>query len=259
MDLRMRFDEDTTNYDRWRPRYCPQLFADLARYASLDTHSHAVEIGVGTGQATEPILATGCRVTAIELGGKLASYVAAKYRDQPLFEVRNVAFEAFECPQDSIDLVYSATAFHWIPDEIGYPAVFRMLRPGGTVALFWNRPGPSKVQELHAKVQELYAKYAEGFTRASEPEEDDVRYRRIQSTLARFGFIGTECHVYQAERAFRAEEYLALLNTYSDHRSRPPEQKAAFEAELRDLILEYGDCIRIHDTMDLHLARKPLS
>jgi len=259
MDLRMRFDEDTANYDRWRPRYSPQLFADLIRYASLNARSRAIEIGIGTGQATEPVLATGCRVTAIELGEHLASYVAAKYRDQPFFDVRNIAFESFECPPDSIDLIYSATAFHWIPDETGYPGVYRMLRPGGTVALFWNRPGPAEADgSLHAKVQELYAKHAEGFTRASEPEENDIRYRRIQETLARFGFVQTECRVYHAERSFRANEYIALLNTYSDHRSRPPEKKAAFESDLRDLILSYGDRIRIHDTMDLHLARKPL-
>jgi len=259
MDLRMRFDEDTANYDRWRPRYSQQLFADLIRYASPDARSHAVEIGIGTGQATEPVLATGCRVTAIELGEKLAAYVAAKYRGQPKFEVRNIAFESFECPGESIDLVYSATAFHWIPDETGYPAVYRMLRPGGTVALFWNRPGPSeKDAALHAKMQDLYAKHAEGFTRASEPEEDDIRYRRIRDTLARFGFVQIECHIYHAERSFQADEYIALLNTYSDHRSRPPEKKAAFESDLRDLILAYGDRIRICDTMDLHLARKPL-
>jgi hypothetical protein len=30
-------------------------------------------------------------------------------------------FEDFECPDYSIDLIYSATAFHWIKEEIGHP------------------------------------------------------------------------------------------------------------------------------------------
>lgn len=40
----------------------------------------------------------------------------------------------------SLNIRYSATAFHWIPEEIGYPKVIQMLKPHGTLALFWNKP-----------------------------------------------------------------------------------------------------------------------
>ena len=55
-ELRMKFDEDEINYDRWRPGYPDELF------------QAALEVGIGTGQATRPFLEAGCRVTAVELG-----------------------------------------------------------------------------------------------------------------------------------------------------------------------------------------------
>ena len=44
------------------------------------------------------------------------------------------------------DLVYSASAFHWIPEEIGYSKVYEMLKPGGAFARF-------------AEIDRLYARY----------------------------------------------------------------------------------------------------
>ncbi len=258
MDIRLTFDEDAANYDALRPTYCADLFRDVLAYSGLAPGMHAVEVGIGTGQATRPFLDAGCRVTAVELGANLADYVRRKFAAYPLFRVENVAFEAFECPPESVDLLYSATAFHWIPEDTGYPKALRLLRRGGTLALFWNRPAPRGDDPLHVETQNLYRKYPLGDTYIPPPAVDDpARYRRIRDTIASFGFDPVEFRLYHAVRTFNATDYVRLLNTYSDHRSRPAAVKEAFEREQADLIRSYGDRFEIHDTMDLYLARKP--
>jgi len=264
MDKRLMFNEDAANYDKWRPRYCDELFLDIIRYSRLDTEKHVVEIGCGTGQATEPILKTGCSVTAIELGEKLALFAHTKFESYRKFKVFNVAFEDFKYEHDSVDLVYSATAFHWIPKEIGYPKCFEMLKKDGAIALFWNRPGKND-DLLDQKLQEIYSRYtAEGkFVGAGNQsgkkraENKEERYALISNTIHNYGFIDLETHVYQQTRTFSAENYISLLDTYSDHISMLAKEKERLYDEIKTAINSFGGIIDITDTIDLYLARKP--
>ena len=57
--------------DQFRPRYSPELFEYLIGCTQLGPEKKVLEIGPGTGQATEPILETGCDYNAIELGEHL--------------------------------------------------------------------------------------------------------------------------------------------------------------------------------------------
>ena len=67
MDLRLKFNEDAENYDKWRPTYVPELFDEIISYSGIDETKKTLEIGIGTGQATLPFLQAKCKVTAIEL------------------------------------------------------------------------------------------------------------------------------------------------------------------------------------------------
>jgi 16S rRNA A1518/A1519 N6-dimethyltransferase RsmA/KsgA/DIM1 with predicted DNA glycosylase/AP lyase activity len=66
LDFRKIFDTIPEQFDKWRTHYCDELFTDLIEYAKLDSEKTALEVGPGTGQATEPILRTGCAYLAIE-------------------------------------------------------------------------------------------------------------------------------------------------------------------------------------------------
>jgi hypothetical protein len=56
VDFRKIFDSVPEEFDKWRFRYCEELFADVIAFSKLDEQKAALEIGPGTGQATEPIL-----------------------------------------------------------------------------------------------------------------------------------------------------------------------------------------------------------
>lgn len=68
VDFRKTFDRIPENFDKYRPRYRKEVFQELTSVCGLDSGKKVLEIGPGTGQATEPVLKTGCDYTAIELG-----------------------------------------------------------------------------------------------------------------------------------------------------------------------------------------------
>ena len=35
MDLRLKFNEDESNYDKWRPNYVPELYNEIIRYSDM--------------------------------------------------------------------------------------------------------------------------------------------------------------------------------------------------------------------------------
>lgn len=256
MDLRLKFNEDEINYDHFRPTYPDELFADVISYSSVDEGSNSLEIGIGTGQATRSILESGCSVTAIEIGDKLSDFVKKKFIKYNNFTVINADFMALPIELDSYDLVYCATAFHWLPKEEGYSKVYNILKSGGTIALFWNHPFPNRKDDISNNVnRRVYDKYCPSDKEIVEFCEKDCE-QRIRE-LEQFGFKEIKTKLYHRVRTLTSDSYIALLNTYSDHRALDAEVKRAFETEMKTSIDEIGGKINIYDTMDLYLAKRP--
>ena len=209
LDLRFTFNEVPGEYDKWRPGYVPELYVDIENYSRLDQESKVLEIGIGTGQATQPILNTKCSLTAVELGADLAVYTKYKFRDFNNFRIENTSFEDYECSDNTFDLVYSASAFHWIPEEIGYRKVHRLLKSGGTFARFANHPYRDKENDaLHESVQEVYTKYMPGNVLPPEHTKEDSK--KNAETAKRYGFSDVRYTLYHRKRAYDAQNYAAL-------------------------------------------------
>lgn len=255
MDKRFTFNEDAMNYEKWRPTYCEELFHDIMEYSKIDSHKKALEIGIGTGQATLPFLKSGCDLRAIELGENLAEFSKNKFKNYKNFSILNVPFEDFKSDENTFDLIYSATAFHWIDENIGYPKAFKLLKPGGTLALFWNKPFIGRKEDLlHKKIQSIYEKYKP--SKAKPIEKDKEHYEKLLETLKKYNFKEEKLKLYHKTRTFNACDYISLLNTYSDHRTMNPIIKAKFEEEIKEAILEHNNLLKVYDTMELYLARK---
>ena len=86
MEFRKAFDTIPKQFDQYRPRYSPELFSELIEYAHIEPDKTVLEIGPGTGQATDPILQTGCDYHAIELGEHLTEMMKYKYGHFPILK-----------------------------------------------------------------------------------------------------------------------------------------------------------------------------
>lgn len=255
MDLRLKFNEDEYNYDKYRPTYPEELFLDIINYSNISSNYKSLEIGIGTGQATLPILESRCNVTAIELGDNLTQYVKEKFKDYDNFNVINADFMEYPIQSETFNLVYCATAFHWLPQEEAFTKIKDILKSNGTIELFWNHPFPNKQDDISNIVnRRIYNKYRPTDNELIEFNQKDTQ--KYIKELEQFGFKDITCKLYNRKRTLTCDEYISLLNTYSDHRALPLKVKNSFERDMKTAINEVGGKINIYDTLDLYLARK---
>ncbi len=255
MDFERTFDNATSAYEQARPAYPDELYRDLLRYKPLDEFSRVLEIGVGTGKATLPILATGCRLTGIEPGENLAAMAREKLGRCGNFTLLVQTLQEFVCPEESFDLIYAATAFHWIPEEYGYPRVRELLKPGGVFARFaYHAAQDSGRPRLAEEIQELYDRYLPRTGKAKEFGEDNAK--ALAETAVRYGFAGEEYHLYRFPRDFTADGYMLLLSTYPDHMNLEPENRERLFCGIHDAIERHGGIITVNYIVDLELATR---
>lgn len=168
----LSFDAAADRYDAARPRFDHDLVASLlARAGVVARGARVLEIGAGTGQLTDALLALGSTVTAIEPGTTMAR------RLQDRCEVVNQTFEEAELPVDEFDLVASANAFHWVDPRVGHRKVAAVLRPTGRVLLLWNFPVPHDHAAQSAVAEVLAARLPDSVW-------DEARARDLDAVLA---------------------------------------------------------------------------
>lgn len=131
---RAEFDADAVAYDTYRPRY-PEALFDAIVQAVGRADATAVEVGAGTGIATEPLVRRGLRVVAIEPAPGMARIARPKLGDRGQVVVST--FEEWE-PDGHVDLVTAFSSWHWVNPADAVPKVASLLQPGGVLALTWT-------------------------------------------------------------------------------------------------------------------------
>ena len=259
MKNKLIFGEDVKLYDMWRPHYPDRVFEEICSYANVCENSSIIEIGCGTGQATEPMLKRGYKIHAIEVSKSMCEYANNKFSNFP-FVAENISFEDCEIMEKTVDLFMAATAFHWVDEEIGYTKMSTALKKNGSIALLWNRPFVARDNDrMHLEIQRIYRKYTERKDRDSnlkQIEDDWERYKRISNTIKKYGFKDVEFHMFRSVRKFDSRGYINLLNTYSDHRLMKEKCKNEFEDEIGNAIDSLGGILNVYDTVDLYLAKR---
>lgn len=264
MDMRLTFNLDAANYDKFRPIYTKQLFDDVIAFSKLNQDKRALEIGIGTGQATLPFLKTGSKVTAIEIGDQLAQFSKEKFADFENFHVINQDFEDIQLCENIFDLVYSASAFHWIPQETGLLKVQKLLKKGGVFAWFSNHPAPAEEHaHIHKIIQEVYNRHSHFFAvkrRMSNLQywQEQAEKKRINRSniLKQYGFVDVIDKIYYSSRIFDSESYVKLISTYSDHKAMPEEIRTPFLREISDIINRNGGKFKLIDIIILSMGKK---
>lgn len=250
MEFRRIFDTIPDQFDRWRPRYCAQAFAEIAQEAHLGPGAAALEIGPGTGQATEPILRTGCDYLGVELGEHLAARMREKFADAPNFSLVCGDFLEQDLGAERFDLVLSAATIQWMDEKDAFPRFYALLKPGGVLAMLrltpdYRTPNPA----LYDRIQEVYAAHFR-------PREAYTR-RFVYENAAQYGFVGVETREYVHSRVLDAEGCAAYLGTHCDHITLEEPDRTAFFEGIRRAVREAGDRIEYRDRVRLTLARRP--
>ena len=260
---RNHFDEVVVTYNRIRPDYPVKLFSDILDYAGTVNSKKAIEIGAGTGKATKPFLDAGYDLTAIEIGANMVDFLAKEFSKYNKFEVLNAPFEDAMLNNDKYDLIYAATAFHWVKAEIGCPKVFQLLKGGGVFALFRYNAVPADGGDLNEEIQAVYEKYYhKPYIRPTRKAKDEYGNQSEITKgfgfddLKKFGFSDVTIKLYDSVWTFSADDYMSLLDTYPDHKSLKDSDRMSLYSGIKDAILRHGGQIDVNYVFQLYMGRK---
>jgi len=121
---------------------------ELARTAELDSHKRVLDVGSGVG-GTSRCLAKefGCRVTGIDLTDeycRAAAMLSAKVGLAKLVDYRQGDATNLPFDDEMFDVVWTEHVAMNIPDKPRlYKEMHRVLKPGGTLAIYDVLAGPS--------------------------------------------------------------------------------------------------------------------
>lgn len=252
--LKKTFNEDADLYDTIRPRYPEQLFDDLAELAGLGPGANVLEIGCGTGQATSALAQRGFPIVCVELGDALAAIARRNLAVFPEVNVVTAPFEHWEPGGSSFDLVLAATSWHWIDPHVGYAKAAEILKPWGALGIITSHHVlPGGGDRFFAEVQDAYS--AIGEEDVPPPPPDAIADERADIEA---GGLFTDVRVtrYLWTRWYTADEYVALLDTYSGHRAMEPRVRRRLYDDIhRRIATRPGGRVRKHYLFILHLAR----
>ncbi len=253
MDYRKVFDTIPEQFDKFRPRYSADLFEYFIKTAGIGKETKVLEIGPGTGQATDPILDTGCDYHAIELGEHLYAKMQEKYGARENFHIVNDDFITHDFGNQKFDVIYSAATIQWIPERVAFPKTLELLSSGGTLAMMYligDYKTPN--EELYSNIQKVYDEYYKPETEYKNMKEP---FDYLHATD--YGYVDMTRRDFQGKRVFNADEYVQYCGTHSDHMVIPEPYKTKFFEEIRRAVLEAGDKVEFWDTYVLYLAKKP--
>jgi SAM-dependent methyltransferase len=257
--LRQTFDSAADRYRRARPDYPDQLFDDLVRLTSLQPGDHLLEVGCGTGKATEPLARRGFRITCIELGERLAA--VARHNLAPFAEVSvmNASFDEWQPPAGTdFDLVFAATAWHWLDPITRYRRAWESLRPDGHLA-YWAAAHvfPDGGDEFFAEIQQVYDEIGDGLPEEeSRPRPGELPDDRADIEASGL-FEDVQVLHYDWELRYDADSYIDLLETFSSHIAMAADKRAHLYGEIRERLADRpGGELRRHWGAALHVARR---
>jgi len=254
MTAESKHDHVAKIYDEIRPSYPIELVNEVVKDLTKDNSTSMLEIGAGTGKATEYFAKTGHGIDCVELGENLANILIQKCRPYSNVDVFVEAFETWEAREGKLyDLIYSAQAFHWIDPNIKYSKCHSLLKPHGKLGLFWYQPVPIENQ-LTKSIRKTITAYCPTYYTDEESNEliEETILRRKNELIESDLFINIEHHEFLVENTLSISDYISALNSFSKFASLEKVTRSKIVNDLEDLFIQLN-CKTIPSNLKYYL------
>ncbi len=196
------FSGHASDYSRYRPTYPGSLFSWLSDIAPQ--HEQAWDCATGNGQAALALVPYFKRIAATDLSEQ---QIAEAPRDERIrYSVATA--EKSGLPDQSVDLITVAQAFHWFDQQAFFKEAERVLKPGGILAIWCY-----SLNYVTAPVDRILRDFYNGELQSYwDPERAlvDEHYRSVELPFTRL-----PAPDFRMETHWGLEDYLGYLKTWS--------------------------------------------
>ena len=242
----LSFGAAAEEYDRVRPSYPAELIDDL-----VALHPRTVlDVGAGTGKASELLAARGLDVLAVEVDSRMAAIVERKG-----IAVEVSPFQDWDARGRTFDLITAGQSWHWMPEPESADKAFALLRRGGHLAAFWNL-GMLDERTMSA-LDAVYAAIAPSLAEGSKAMSEEIdEQRRHMDSLRDAGFAPIELRTYPGSATYTAREWVDVIATHSNHATLPDAQRHALLRGVANAVTELGGTVTEQACTALILATR---
>lgn len=249
------FDEFARSYHNIRPGYPLQMYKDIRTVCKIDKCSRLLEIGAGSGNATKHLAHWGCEITAIEPGQNLLKIAREEIAGFPNVRFVNDIFESFES-EAPFDILFSATAFHWINPNEKYVKTDALLKNDGYLILAWNSFCQSD-SNAAAAIDNIYKVTFPDKKNSGDPNlrtlsRISAREQEILST-GMFFFVFLQRYITHFE--YKPDDYALLMNTFPNVINLNQKKRKTFLQKISETVAQYGT-ITVPILTNLYICKK---
>jgi ubiquinone/menaquinone biosynthesis C-methylase UbiE len=214
------FARSAEEYERARPDYPAEALAFVASRLALGPGRTVLDLAAGTGKLTRPLAATGATVVAVEPVDEMRTALPDG--------LRAIAGTAEAIPLDigTCDAVTVGQAFHWFDGQAALAEIHRVLRPGGGLALVWNRRRIA--DPVNQAIEELMAPHRQGT-----PAHRSGEWRAAFERTPLFGPL--EEHLFENSQQLDADGLADWVGSISFIAALEPGVRGSLLAAVRSL------------------------
>lgn len=212
---RTAFGDAAADYAYGRPTY-PLAAVNWA--LPLDAR-RVLDLAAGTGRLTERLIDAGLDVVAVEPSADMRAHIPTAA------EVLDGTAEAIPLPDASVDAVVVGHAFHWFDARRAMPEIARVVRPGGTLRLFWN-----VLDDREEFVDRLAAAIAAEDRLSAWPQDAEPPYRDVP------GMAEPLRRTFAHSEAYDIDRLLAYVRSRSQTILLSEDERASLMETVRGLI-----------------------
>lgn len=221
-ELAFSFGHAAEAYERGRNGY-PEAALDVVGVAS---DAVVLDLAAGTGKLTRQLVPRHASVIAVEPSDAMRALLERVVPDATA--LAGYA-ESIPLEDGSVDAVFVGEAFHWFPDG-SVDEIARVLRPGGTLAILFNRPdGP-----VEPPLSEVFEAALERGSLSKPPAQSIASGAWQRELPGPFEAFRTGSFPHRVERD--RDGLIDMFASWSVVAALPDERRTSLLAELRSLV-----------------------
>ncbi|MEO4053951.1 class I SAM-dependent methyltransferase [Solibacillus sp. CAU 1738] len=156
-----KFTGKAQHYEAGRPSYAQALLDSVYTNYGLTSQSVIADIGSGTGKLTKQLLQRGSRVIAVEPNDDMRNTAQQELQQYTTLQIVKGSDAATTLPNESVDAITVAQAFHWFDPTAFQKECARILKPKGRVFLIWNMRDEKAA--INKETYAIFKKYCPDF------------------------------------------------------------------------------------------------